>query len=283
MPIGKLVTVHGMGDHATVISRYRPRGRAPVAIQMAANTPDLRIIPQDAAPNASASGAVARESKPHLRGCESCDRGISPWGAICRCSATGRLVRALHDYSGLARLRFRRWMALRRSLWCSHRREGARDANLAPFLSMVTTQSQRMKRRPCAATPWSWLRDSCARMRSLLAPTLSPAFPPKRGASPRPCGSCAAMDGSDVFHLAAPETPAARCTQLILNHPRELATSSGGRHDARRWLRLGRLALRVLAERENRGYAENYAVCPPGIAPGTIATVIPIASRRSAR
>lgn len=36
--------------------------------------------------------------------------------------------------------------------------------------------------------------------------------------------------------------------------------------------------LRVLAERDNRGYAENYArVATPGIAPGTVATIIPTA------
>jgi threonylcarbamoyladenosine tRNA methylthiotransferase MtaB len=34
--------------------------------------------------------------------------------------------------------------------------------------------------------------------------------------------------------------------------------------------------LRVLAEKDGRGYAENYArVATPGIAPGTIATVTP--------
>ena len=36
--------------------------------------------------------------------------------------------------------------------------------------------------------------------------------------------------------------------------------------------------LRVLAERDSRGYAENYArVATPGIAPGTVATIIPTA------
>lgn len=76
-------------------------------------------------------------------------------------------------------------------------------------------------------------------------------------------------------------TPAARMPQL------DHATTSSRAAELRaavattraEWLAsLVGTPLLVLAERDNRGYAENYArVATPGIAPGTVATIIPTA------
>lgn len=76
-------------------------------------------------------------------------------------------------------------------------------------------------------------------------------------------------------------TPAARMPQL---HPATIAKRAAELRAAVAATRAEWLAslvgtpLRVLAERDNRGYAENYArVATPAIAPGTIATITPTA------
>lgn len=75
------------------------------------------------------------------------------------------------------------------------------------------------------------------------------------------------------------DTPAARMPQV---ESATIAMRAAELREAVAKTRAGWLAslvgtpLRVLAERDNRGYAENYArVATPGIVPGTIATVIP--------
>lgn len=75
------------------------------------------------------------------------------------------------------------------------------------------------------------------------------------------------------------DTPAARMPQC---EPADIARRAAELRTAVATTRAGWLAslvdrpMRVLAERDNRGYAENYArVATPGIAPGTIATVTP--------
>lgn len=76
-------------------------------------------------------------------------------------------------------------------------------------------------------------------------------------------------------------TPAARMPQLdpalIAGRAAELRAAVASTRAE--WLAsLVGAPLRVLAERDSRGYAENYArVATPGIAPGTIATIIPTA------
>ncbi len=75
------------------------------------------------------------------------------------------------------------------------------------------------------------------------------------------------------------DTPAARMPQVGGETIRRRAAELRAAIAATRaeWLAsLVGKPLRVLAERDGRGYAENYArVAAPGIAPGTIATIIP--------
>ena len=75
------------------------------------------------------------------------------------------------------------------------------------------------------------------------------------------------------------DTPAARMPQVDTAVAKHRAAELRAAVAATRaeWLAslVGR-PLRVLAERDGRGYAENYArVATPGIPPGTIATIIP--------
>jgi threonylcarbamoyladenosine tRNA methylthiotransferase MtaB len=76
-------------------------------------------------------------------------------------------------------------------------------------------------------------------------------------------------------------TPAARMPQLdpTTIAPRAAELRAAVALTRAEWLAsLVGTPLRVLAERDNRGYAENYArVATPGITPGTVATIIPTA------
>lgn len=74
-------------------------------------------------------------------------------------------------------------------------------------------------------------------------------------------------------------TPAARMPQVDGQEIRDRAAELRAEVSAARGEWLGSLLgkrLQVLAEKDGKGYAENYArVSTPGVAPGTIATVIP--------
>jgi len=286
---------YGEPAHAPIAPGGPRRTRAFVAIQNGCDhSCTFCIIPQGRGPSRSAPvDAVAREVEAHLaRGAAEVvltGVDITAWGADLPGSPRlGKLVEAILDcFPKLARLRLSSLdgAEVDRLLF----ELIARERRVMPYLHLSLQHGhdlilKRMKRRHSRRDAVALVEGLRARRPDIaIGADLIAGFPTESEDHHRANLSLVRELGivhGHVFPFSPRhDTPAARMPQLDPAIGRDRAAELRQAVAATRaeWLAslVGR-PLQVLAERDGRGYAENYArVATPDIAPGSIATITP--------
>lgn len=273
----------------------RNRTRAFVAIQNGCDhSCTFCIIPRGRGPSRSlAIAEVLREIERHR------ERGaaevvltgvdVTAWGSdLVGTPALGDLVRAILDaFPALARLRLSSLDGAEIDPLLLELLSGER--RLMPHLHLSLQHGhdlilKRMKRRHTRHTAVALVaRLRAARPDIVIGADLIAGFPTEEATHHAANLSLVRELGIVHGHIfafsARHDTPAARMPQLppevIRGRALELRAAVAAEHAARMRSLVG-TPLRVLAERDGKGYAENYArVATPGAAPGTIVTVVP--------
>lgn len=290
---------YGVGNFpaGAAITSTRTRTRAFVAIQNGCDHAcTFCIIPQGRGRSRSlTTAAVAREIEGHIaRGAREVvltGVDITAWGAdLSNSPRLGELVRGILTlFPALARLRLSSLDGAEIDpLLCDLM---AGERRVMPHLHLSLQHGhdlilKRMKRRHSRRDAVALVTKLRARRPEIaIGADLIAGFPTENEEHHRANLSLVRELGivhGHVFPFSPRhDTPAARMPQLGADtvvtraaEVREVVATMRAE-----WLAsLVGMPLRVLAERDNRGYAENYArVATPGIAPGTIATVIPTA------